>query len=64
MHMRTFGLLYHRKACDSSVYYVYLNISYATKVVAECVVTHQSRRLELEVKVAGSLVTGNGFPPC
>ena len=33
------------------------------RVVAEYVVTHQSRCLEPEVKVPGSLVTGNEFPP-
>ena len=55
-------LLYHKEACDSSVYYNYIpdvNISYVTRVVAESVVMHQSRCLEPEVKVAGRLATGN-----
>ena len=40
-----------------------INISYVMGVVAECVVMHQSRCVEPGVKVAGSLVTRNGFPP-
>ena len=41
-----------------------VTISYVTRVLAECFVTHQSRCLEPEVKVAGSLVPGNGFRAC
>ena len=40
-----------------------VNIRYITRVVEESVVMHQSRCLVPEVKVAGSLVTGNGFLP-
>ena len=40
-----------------------MNISYVTWVVAEWVMTRQSRSLEPDVKVAESLVTGNGFLP-
>ena len=51
MRMRTCGLLYHMEAGDSSVYYIYtdVNITYVTRVVAECVMTNQSRCLEPEV---------------
>ena len=63
MCIRTCGLLYHKEAGDCSVYIPDVNIGYATKVVAQCVVTNQSRCLEPEVTVARSLVTGNGFPP-
>ena len=54
MRMRTCGLLYHKKASDSSVYsrelYISgVNISYVMWVAPDCVVTLQSCCLEPEM---------------
>ena len=51
MRMRTRGLLYHKEASDTSVYYIYLTwpLGYVTRVVAACAVMKQSRCLQPEV---------------
>ena len=60
MRVRTFGLLYHKKASDTSVYYIPdMTIGYVTLVAAACVVVDESVMLFR----TGSLETGNGLPP-